>query len=161
VAAVPILPGPRGAPIWPAGIVGSMSHCAGYRVSAVARATDLVTLGIDAEEHAPLPADVLGLVALPEERDQLERLAATHPDVCWDRLLFSVKESVYKAWFPMAQRWLGFEDALVTFDPAGSFSVRLLVPGPEVAGRALDGFRGRWLARAGLVLSAITVPGES
>ena len=37
VPAGPILPGVRGAPVWPAGIVGSMTHCVGYRAAAVAR----------------------------------------------------------------------------------------------------------------------------
>ena len=50
------------------------------------------------------------------------------PDVCWDRLLFSAKESVYKAWFPLAGRWLGFADADITINAAdGTFLVRLLV----------------------------------
>jgi hypothetical protein len=44
--------------------------------------------------------------ARPEERVWLARLRADHPWVCWDRLLFSAKESVYKAWYPLARRWL-------------------------------------------------------
>ena len=46
--------------------------------------------------------------------------------MCWDRLLFSAKESVYKAWFPLTGRWLGFEDADVTITPDGTFTARLL-----------------------------------
>ena len=66
----------------------------------------------------------------------------------WDRLLFSTKESVYKAWFPLAERWLGFEDARVTIDrDRGSFAARLLVPGPRLDGRELSGF-SRPLARS-------------
>ena len=138
----PILPGPSGAPAWPAGIVGSMSHCSGYRGSAVARTSDVVTLGIDAEEHAPLPPGVLNLVALPIERDEISRLTRVRPEVCWDRLLFSAKESVYKAWFPLERRWLGFDDAVVSADPATrSFTARLLVPGHEKAGLPPAGFR--------------------
>ncbi len=77
----------------------------------------------------------------------------------WDRLLFSAKESVYKAWFPLAGRWLGFEDAIVAVDRGfGSFSARLLVPGPVLGGRELTGFSGRWLVREGLILTAIAQP---
>jgi hypothetical protein len=36
--------------------------------------------------------------------------------------------------------------------------VSLLVPGPTVAGRKLDGFTGRWLACDGLLVSAVAVP---
>jgi len=51
----PIVPGPRGEPGWPAGVVGSMTHCAGYRAAAVARAEDVLTIGVDAEPDEPLP----------------------------------------------------------------------------------------------------------
>jgi 4'-phosphopantetheinyl transferase EntD len=81
--------------------------------------------------------------------------------VHWDRLLFSAKESVYKAWFPLANRWLGFEDAVLAIDPCRrSFEARLLVPGPALAGGRLTMFSGRWLVRDGLVLTAIGVVGE-
>jgi len=157
--AAPILPGPRGAPQWPPGVVGTITHCDGYRASAVAHARDVLTLGLDAEPAGPLPGGVLDAVSLAEERDRLPGLAAAAPHVPWDRLLFCAKEAVYKAWFPLAGRWLGFEEAAITFAPdAGTFTARLLVPGPAVGGRALDGFSGRWLARGGLLLAAIAVP---
>jgi 4'-phosphopantetheinyl transferase EntD len=47
--------GRLGAPGWPAGVVGSITHCAGYRAAAVARVADLITIGIDAEPNEPLP----------------------------------------------------------------------------------------------------------
>jgi 4'-phosphopantetheinyl transferase EntD len=81
------------------------------------------------------------------------------PGVHWDRLLFSAKESVYKAWFPLAKRWLGFEDAVVTLDTSTeTFTARLLVSGALIGGRGLTGFSGRWLIRDGLVLTAIALP---
>jgi 4'-phosphopantetheinyl transferase EntD len=150
--------GPRGAPQWPAGVVGSITHCDGYRACALAPAADLVTIGIDAELDAPLPQGVIEEIALPDERLALGLLAAEEPDMNWDRLLFSAKETVYKAWFPLAERWLGFEDARVQIDrDRRSFSVRLLVPGPVVEGRELNGFSGRWLAGDGLLLAAIAL----
>jgi 4'-phosphopantetheinyl transferase EntD len=117
---VPILPDKHGAPQWPAGIVGSMTHCDGYRAAVLARATDLATVGVDAEPHEPLPDDVLGTVSLPEERKRLGVLAAQQPEVCWDRLLFSAKESVYKAWYPLTGAWLDFEEASITFSPGAN-----------------------------------------
>jgi 4'-phosphopantetheinyl transferase EntD len=155
---VALLPGERGAPQWPAGVVGSMTHCAGYRAAAVARASDVLTIGIDAEPHVALPDGVLAAIALPQERARLAQLHAAERSVCWDRLLFSAKESLYKAWFPLTRRWLDFEQALVTIDPVGrTFSARLLVPGPTVHGRSLQTFRGRWRLHDELVLTAITV----
>jgi 4'-phosphopantetheinyl transferase EntD len=154
----PIVPGPRGAPRWPDGVVGSMTHCAGYRAAALGHARDLFTVGLDAEPNEPLPDGVLDVISLPDERLRLPGLAAEAPEVCWDRLLFSAKESVYKAWFPLTGRWLGFEDAELTFDAAStSFSARLLVPGPAIGGAECPGFAGRFLVRDGLVVTAIAV----
>ena len=62
------------------------------------------------------------------ERDRLAALAAAVPGAHWDRLLFSAKESVYKAWVPLARRWLGFTDAEITINAAdNSFEARLLI----------------------------------
>jgi 4'-phosphopantetheinyl transferase EntD len=156
--AVPVTTGERGEPQWPTGVVGSITHCEGYRACALARSHEIVAVGIDAEPNAPLPDGVLGDIARAEELPWLERLRREEPTVHWDRLLFSAKESVYKAWFPLARRWLGFEDAIVTVEPAlRTFSARLLVPGPTLADRPLDGFAGRWLMRDGLVLTAIAL----
>lgn len=154
-----ILSGSRGEPLWPEGVVGSITHCEGYRACALARATDLVTIGVDAEVNEPLPKGVLGDIALPQEQHWIGSLARDTRGVNWDRLLFSIKESVYKAWFPLARRWLDFEDAVVAIDrEGGTFSARLLVPGPRVDGKELGGFHGRWLVRDCLVLAAIALP---
>ena len=149
----PLLPGERGAPQWPDGVVGSMTHCAGYRAAAVARAAAVRTIGIDAEPHQPLPGGVLPVISLPAERAALTALAASHPGVCWDRLLFCAKESVYKAWFPVTRQWLGFQQAEITIMDNGGFEARLLRDGPP-----LTSFSGRWLVRDGLVLTAIAEP---
>jgi 4'-phosphopantetheinyl transferase EntD len=155
----PILPGPRGAPQWPSGIVGSITHCAGYRACAVARAGDIVTVGLDAEPHDQLPDGVLGAIALPREREQVAALAAAWPGTHWDRVLFCAKETVYKAWFPLTERWLGFDDARIDLDPARqSFTARLLTDGlPVINGQRLTGFAGRFLVRQGLIVTAIVI----
>ncbi|MCI3270920.1 4'-phosphopantetheinyl transferase family protein [Streptomyces cylindrosporus] len=160
----PLLPGERGAPGWPAGLAGSMTHCDGYCAAALVRTRDLASLGIDAEPHGPLPEGVLDAVSLPAEGARLRRLAVDHPEVHWDRLLFSAKESVYKAWFPLTGQWLEFTEAdiEVSVDPGerlhGAFRAELLVPGPVVGGRRLGHFEGRWTVQRGLVATAVTVP---
>lgn len=160
----PVLPGDRGAPRWPQGLTGSMTHCQGYCAAALTRTTDLASLGIDAEPDLPLPEGVLSVVALPAEAERLRRLAGERPGVRWDRLLFSAKESVYKAWFPLTGRWLDFSEADIEIrpDPAGrrlgTFRAALLVPGPRVGDRRLTHFDGRWTVRQGLLATAVTVP---
>ncbi|MFF4171325.1 4'-phosphopantetheinyl transferase [Streptomyces sp. NPDC001744] len=155
---VALVPGANREPRWPAGIVGSMTHCTGYRGAAVAHDRDIAALGIDAEPNAPLPDgdSLLSVLARREETDLLAILPAC--GTAWDRLLFSAKECVYKTWFPLTGRWLGFEEAIVRIDPAGTFEARLLVEGPTLDGEVLDGFSGTWLHRDGLLLTAIAVP---
>ena len=149
-----ILIGERGAPRWPPGIVGSITHCEGYRAAAVAHASEVAAIGLDAEPDAPLPKGVLDVISLPAERARLAaREPGEWPAVHGDRLLFSAKESVYKAWYPLTGRWLGFEHADVTLTPDGTFTARLLIE--EQPPRAT--FHGRWLARDGLVVTAIAV----
>ncbi|AKZ59372.1 4'-phosphopantetheinyl transferase Npt [Streptomyces ambofaciens ATCC 23877] len=164
VPAQPVLNGERGAPRWPSGLVGSMTHCDGYCAAALVRATDLASVGIDAEPDGPLPDGVLPGVSLPAEAERLRRLGRERPGVHWDRLLFSAKESVYKAWFPLTGEWLDFMEAdiEISVDPVdprrGTLRAALLVPGPTVGGRRVGHFDGRWTARHGLVATAVTVP---
>ncbi|GAA5191282.1 4'-phosphopantetheinyl transferase superfamily protein [Rugosimonospora acidiphila] len=155
----PIVPhGPQGEPSWPASIVGSITHCIGYRAAAVARRSDLMTLGIDAEPNEPLPGGVLEAVSLPSERSELARINGLD-GVCFDRLLFSIKESIYKAWYPRTHKFLDFTDAAVSIVPhQGTFTARILAPPARIAGTRISGFTGRWLARDGLLLTAIGLP---
>lgn len=164
---VPILPGEKREPIWPEGVVGSMTHCLGYCAAAVARAGDVDVLGIDAEVHAPLPEGVFQLIALDTEQERLAALAALPVSavsnasatlgggpVHWDRVLFSAKESVYKAWFPMTRRWLGFEEADIDLRPDGTFAATLLTAVSD-APDAPRGFTGRWAVSGGLTATAV------
>jgi len=148
----PILPGPTGAPRWPPGVVGSMTHCDGYRAAAVATSDAFAAIGIDAEPHAPLPDGVLARVASESERAALAWLATQAPESCWDRMLFSAKEAVFKAWSPATGRWLGFTDAELELGLDGRFTARLLVAGP------LTSYHGLWAVSRGVLVTAVTVP---
>nr|WP_265736879.1 4'-phosphopantetheinyl transferase superfamily protein [Phaeacidiphilus oryzae] len=157
----PILRGERGAPVWPDGIVGSMTHCEGYRAAAVARSRHVLSVGIDAEPAGPLPPGVLDLIARPEERARLAGLDAGRPGIPWDRLLFTAKEAVYKTWFPVARRRLDFHQAEVVLragpdGSAGTFTARLLTADPALP----EALPGHWLHAAGpgLLLAAIALP---
>jgi 4'-phosphopantetheinyl transferase EntD len=136
-------------------VVGSITHCPDYRAAAVAMQLDVLTIGIDAEIHEELPNGVSDQVLLDEEQAWLRQGPG---GVHWDRLVFSAKESVYKAWFPLTGLWLGFEDIVVTFEPAeGTFHARLLVAPPRVGGGDLSGFTGHFLVRDGLAVTAVAL----
>ena len=155
--ASPILPGPAGQPQWPAGVTGSITHCAGYQASAVGLTTDVTAIGIDAEPDVKLPAGLIEMVAAPREQEWIRQCAAIGPAVCWDRLLFSAKESAAKLWYPLTGQWLGFQDVAIRPAMTGTFDVCL----PPGAGRWPDDrpgsqMTGRWLARGGLIVTTIT-----
>ncbi len=155
----PILRGSKGEPLWPAGVVGSITHTAGYYAAAVADSGKIRSIGMDAEVHGELPDGVLSHIAFGRELTMLTGLGR-RDQVWWDRVLFSAKESVYKAWFPLTGRWLGFEDAEIMLDPtAGTFAARILIDGTTSDGTdPLSTMAGRWLVRDGFVLTAITLP---
>jgi len=154
VEPAPVLPDENRAPRWPAGVVGAMTHCQGYRAAAVARADVVLTLGIDAEPNAALPPDVIDLVARPEDLTGLAELPAGW-GISWERLLFSAKESVFKAWYPVTREWLDFQEASVRFRPDGTFEVRLLKA--SAAGSPLEALTGRWISTPQFLATAIVV----
>jgi 4'-phosphopantetheinyl transferase EntD len=159
VGPVPILKGDKGEPCWPEGIVGSLTHCEGFRGAVVARSTQVRSVGIDAEPHGVLPKGVLGAVALPAEQDAVATLEG---DLHWDRILFCAKEATYKAWFPLTHRWLGFEDAHITFEldssgTSGTFLSRILIDPTAESGPPLTELPGRFTVSNGLVLTAISL----
>ncbi|WP_155772131.1 4'-phosphopantetheinyl transferase PptT [Mycobacterium asiaticum] len=159
VPPAPILKGDKGEPCWPDGIVGSLTHCTGYRGAVVGRSEAVRSVGIDAEPHDVLPNGVLDAISLPAERAEIPQ--AMPDGLHWDRILFCAKEATYKAWFPLTKRWLGFEDAHITFaaDSAdsGRFVSRILIDPAALSGPPLASLAGRWSVERGLVLTAIVL----
>jgi 4'-phosphopantetheinyl transferase EntD len=156
---VPILKGDKGEPCWPDGVVGSLTHCEGFRGAVVGRSAEVRSVGIDAEPHGVLPNGVLNAISLPAERSELVELPA---GLHWDRILFCAKEATYKTWYPLTHRWLGFEDAHVTFSVdatgvGGAFESRILVDPAAESGPPLTALSGRWSVDKGLVLTAIVL----
>lgn len=121
----------------------------------MARCTAIAAIGIDAEPNAPLPSGVLAAIVATDE----ERKWATRPaSVCRDKLLFSAKEAVFKAWFPLTRRWLGFDEVeLSAISDRGTFGIRFLVSEPDAHTDRLNVFEGRWTWTAHLILTAVTV----
>ncbi len=154
VPPVPILPDADGAPRWPAGVVGSMTHCTGYRAAVVARSRTLRSVGVDAEPDRALPAEVLDLIVQGEERDQLRALADAYPTRHWGTILFCAKEAIFKAWFPITRHWLDFLDVSVKVHRGGTFWAYLhasSTPGAEVTAI------GRWTVGGGFIAAATSV----
>lgn len=98
----------EGAPVWPAGIVGSIAHSHGAAAAAVARVGDMRNVGIDLE---PLDRDVTRTARRTLRPEEREALSGKSPVLAL--LAFCVKEAVFKALHPLTGIYLGFQDARV------------------------------------------------
>ncbi len=135
----PLLADAERMPIWPAGIVGSLSHGGGLTAVAVARRGHILGIGLDVEEAGSLDEQVIERICGKAELKSLEELARSAPD-SWARLVFSAKESVYKCYYPLTRRKLWFRDVEMRADPEHrTFTVRLLRGAEHIRGLDLSG----------------------
>ena len=154
VAAGPILVGAHREPVWPAGIVGSITHCAALAWAAVARVGQVQALGIDVEPAVALPGDIRERVLSSAEGDALAAVAGT------DTVGFGAKECIHKAIHPATGVWLDFHD--VRLDPVPGESrlqargTRPDLPGP--VSEMLERLVIRWAVSNGLVYTSAWAP---
>ncbi|CAM5240469.1 4'-phosphopantetheinyl transferase [Streptomyces xanthochromogenes] len=151
--------GTRGEPLWPPGVLGSITHCPGFRAAALCRAGDAWALGIDAEVDAPLPARVRARLISADEARRVR------PENAGERLLFSAKEAAYKACSalvgdghapPLAELRILVEPGGHEPGAGGRFRVRApAVPG--LTGLHERHFEGRWQRSHGLVLTSCVI----
>jgi len=145
-----LLAGPGGEPLWPPGITGSLTHCDGYRGVAVVDASLVRAIGIDAEPNEPLPRGVLSHVTTDDERRRLDTVSFP-AGVAGDRLLFSAKESAFKAFYAMTRSWVTFLDIEVWLKIDGQRGGRFRA---EVSFVPKMTMLGRWEASRALTLTA-------
>ncbi len=133
----PLLRGPDRAPLWPAGLIGSITHTDSYCAVAVAERARVAGLGIDIEDTGRFKPELVRRILTPREVAANLRGAADPRAT----LMFSAKEALHKCLHPLAGTTLRFHDAEVTLDPCGSrFAIRLAVAaGPFPAGHAFAG----------------------
>jgi enterobactin synthetase component D len=116
-------------PVWPRGWLGSISHSAGWAVAVVGEAAHYRALGIDIQETiGPDAVDgVEPLIAMQGEAGRLSALlqccaarrngnTCARNDAALQRrraltLLFSAKEALYKALYPLTRRFQDFDAA--------------------------------------------------
>lgn len=137
----PILMDDKGAPIWPVGIIGSISHATGYCVAVVARAKLGESLGLDVEEVARIKESIWLYSFCSEEVVWLRSQSTKSQQ--WASVMFAAKEAFYKAQYPLTHSWLGFKDVVVSIDQySEEFELSLLGPLKHwPAGRT---FKGRF-----------------
>ncbi len=134
--ASPIARADGGAPVWPGGIVGSITHTQGYAAAVVADAADFAGLGVDAERIGGVTQDLWPRLFNPGECDALARGADPSRLAT---ILFGAKEACHKAG---RERVLRFHGLHVTLGE-NSFT----------AGRDAEAFEGRYAVKDGLVVT--------
>lgn len=101
------------APVWPKDLVGSIAHCDTACIAVVAHQGHTRAIGVDIEPATPLAADLWETVCTLTERTWLDRQPATDRGIL-AKLIFSAKESVYKAIYPLTGQVIGFEEVEIS-----------------------------------------------
>lgn len=146
-----ILADPDRLPIWPEGVVGSISHCDTACAAVVAQAEDWASIGVDLEEDTPLDGDLVPTICNDEEQMWMGGLNA---DVRLHRakLIFCIKEAAFKAQYPLSRAMFGFHHLHVSVNEAdATFEARF----QETAGRFQTGdvIAGRYAHAAGYIVA--------
>lgn len=138
----PLLVGPARAPLWPAGVVGAISHDDGWAAAAVAHQASCAGLGIDIELMGRFTPAYAASICTPAEQQRYLAGRSVAVQQCQLARLFTVKEALFKAQFPLTGAWLDFGDVAVVLPDAASglFQATLLRPaGRWSAGQVLQG----------------------
>jgi len=123
---LPILRHHDRSPLWPLNILGSITHGASLAAGIVRMPHQpIIGLGIDIEDlFRDVRSDITRYTLTPWERDQWpvmsDRLSREA------RIIFSIKETIYKCFFPIDRISLGFQDAEVTAITDTGFKAQLL-----------------------------------
>lgn len=129
------------APVWPDGVVGSISHSASACLAIVGRSADWRGIGLDIEPATPLPPDLW-----PTVLGHTERAALGENPGLQAKLIFTAKEAAYKAQYPQSRVLFGFETLQVRLGPADFTATFTEAVPPFVLGESLQGLH---LAAAG------------
>jgi len=146
------------APAWPAGIVGSISHCDGCCAAVVGRRAEIAALGFDVEVAQGLPPGLMDVVFGDAERRDLEALAARlGRDL--SPVGFSAKEAFYKCWRPLVGAFLDFGEVSLRLEAhdAGSGAFRVRVAGDGAGAAVAAAVQGRWRLADGLAFTGAAV----
>jgi 4'-phosphopantetheinyl transferase EntD len=142
VVGFPLLADENRAPIWPAGITGSISHTEDYCAAVACRSDAIAGIGLDVEPKDGLPRDVRRRVLTSDELAWIES-APTHEADLLGKIVFSAKECVYKCQYAVTRAWLDFHDLEIELpDDRSGFvatvrkdGIAALPPGTRLRGR--------------------------
>lgn len=158
-AKVPLPRGQDRVPVWPADLVGSITHTDDWTAAAVARRDDgFVAIGIDLEPAEPLSPDLWPSICTPEEQTKLAGICDMTPGLA-ARLAFCTKEAAFKCQYPISGAMLEFSDLGMDVDAkAGTFTATYQRAASPF--RVGDRLVGRFAISAGHIASAVVMISE-
>lgn len=109
-------------PIWPAGFVGSISHCDKLSGAIIAMKSDYISLGLDIEEIGIVTPELWDLVLTENEKNYLYGLSEEDKRI-QSTAIFSIKEAFYKFQYPLTKTFLDFLDVEVALPSFSHVSV--------------------------------------
>jgi 4'-phosphopantetheinyl transferase EntD len=156
MAPVALLPNEDRSVAWPDRVWGSITHADGLCAAVVGLRSDLLGIGIDVEVKDRVEPKLWRMIATEPEQAYLAQETDVATQLERAALLFSAKESFYKAQYCVTRAWVGFHDAETAFERPGEFSLRLLkeVPGHFSAGTQ---FLGRYAVLARHVVTGLVI----
>ena len=144
-------------PVWPAAMVGSITHTDGFCAAVVAERRSMAALGIDTEVAGDVKVELWPSICLPPEMDWVHSLPQDQQAAA-ATLIFSAKEAFYKCQYPLARERLGFKDVRVKAGWGAEGEFRILATRRIALGAMLP-MCGRYLIHqefvtAGMALAA-------
>jgi len=153
----PIPQGEDRAPVWPQGLIGSITHTDTWCAAAVARRADGVqALGLDVESAEPLRLDLLRIICRSEERAFIRKQPAAERGLL-GKLVFSAKESAFKCQYALSRRMLGYHAMSIRVDLAARRFVATFHEAALPFARG-DELEGVLLVERGYVMTAVALP---
>ncbi len=124
------------APVWPAGVIGSITHTGAACLAVAMRSGDMRGIGVDLEPIAPLDPALWETILLPSERAAV--LQGADPGLAAMQI-FCAKEAAFKAHYPTTRALVGFEVMVVTLGADGFGGVLQTALPPLAKGATIHG----------------------
>jgi len=153
----PILQNKMRSPRVPRGYTATITHSGELCAAAAVKKGEIEAIGIDVEEHSALEPNIVKMILVPNEQMMINDLPS-RGGVHWAKVIFSAKESFYKAYFQIAEQYLDYLEAEFFIEPVNqSLSCHLLIPSPvsNLEGRT---FQGKYEIVDDYVFTAFAIP---
>tara|TARA_B100001758_G_scaffold81267_1_gene68950 strand:- start:703 stop:1419 length:717 start_codon:yes stop_codon:yes gene_type:complete len=103
-------------PLWPEGISGAITHSGKWAAAAAGKTSDVLGIGIDLEDlERQVDSRISRHVCIPEEQKWLQECGEDFLEQNL-KIIFSAKESIFKAFFPYTRTYLHFHDARILME---------------------------------------------